>query len=116
MLKETGAELVYMTDTPEPGQNVPDCLATHIDNTTLCNRKQWQALEYTDVRAMEREVAEKYGADIIDTAPAFCAVDVCPAVIGDQVVYFDNSHITASYSKTLKPFLQPALKKILDEA
>ncbi|MFD9326593.1 acyltransferase family protein [Streptomyces sp. NPDC060065] len=116
VFKETGAKLVYMTDTPQPGQNVPDCLATHIDDISLCNRKEWQALEYTEFRAMEREVAEKYGAEIIDTAPAFCAVDVCPAVIGDQVVYFDNSHITSSYSKTLKPFLKPALEEILDKA
>ncbi|MFD3931235.1 acyltransferase family protein [Streptomyces sp. NPDC058614] len=116
VFKETGAKLVYMTDTPQPGQNVPDCLATHIDDISLCNRKEWQALEYTEFRAMEREVAEKYGAEIIDTTPAFCAVDVCPAVIGDQVVYFDNSHITSSYSKTLKPFLKPALEEILDKA
>ncbi|MFE4921335.1 acyltransferase family protein [Streptomyces sp. NPDC001981] len=113
VFKETGAKLVYMTDTPQPGQNIPDCLATHIDDITPCNRKQWQALEYTEFRAMEREVAEKYGADIIDTTPAFCAADVCPAVIGDQVVYFDNSHITSSYSKSLKPFLKPALEQIL---
>ncbi|MGW3494106.1 SGNH hydrolase domain-containing protein [Streptomyces sp. NPDC001020] len=83
---------------------------------TPCNRKQWQALEYPEFRTMEREVAKKYGADIIDTTPAFCTADVCPAVIGDQVVYFDNSHITSSYSKTLKPFLQPALQEILDKA
>lgn len=113
VFKETGAKLVYMTDTPQPGQNIPDCLATHIDDITPCNRKQWQALEYTEFRAMEREVAEKYGADIIDTTAAFCAADVCPAVIGDQVVYFDNSHITSSYSKSLKPFLKPALEQIL---
>ncbi|MBC7274229.1 MAG: acyltransferase, partial [Streptomyces sp.] len=116
VFKETGAQLVYMTDTPQPGRNVPDCLATHMDNTALCNRKQWQALEYTEFRAMEREVAEEYGAEIIDTTPAFCAVDVCPAVIGDQIVYFDNSHITSSYSKTLKPFLQPALEEVLNKA
>jgi peptidoglycan/LPS O-acetylase OafA/YrhL len=116
VFRETGARLVYMTDTPEPGQNVPDCLATHIDKITLCNRKQWQALEYPQFRKMERQVAEKYGADVIDTAPAFCTADVCPAVIGDQVVYFDNSHITSSYSKSLKPFLKPALEAILDEA
>ncbi len=113
VFKETGARLVYMTDTPQPGQNVPDCLATHIDNITPCNRKQWQALEYTEFRAMEREVAEKYGAEIIDTTPAFCAEDVCPAVIGDQIVYFDNSHITSSYAKSLKPFLKPALEEVL---
>ncbi|WP_308286467.1 acyltransferase family protein [Streptomyces griseorubiginosus] len=113
VLKDTGAKLVYMTDTPEPGQNIPDCLATHIDKITLCNRQQWQALEYTRFRTMEREVAEKYGAEIIDTTPAFCAAGVCPAVIGDQIVYFDNSHITSSYSKTLKPFLEPTLKEFL---
>ncbi|MFI7383158.1 acyltransferase family protein [Streptomyces sp. NPDC049813] len=113
---EVGARLVFMTDTPQPGQNVPDCLATHLDDITPCNRKQWQALEYTDFRAMERDVAARHGAEIIDTTPAFCAADVCPSVIGDQVVYFDNSHITSSYSKTLKPFLKPALKEILDKA
>ncbi|MGH1553993.1 SGNH hydrolase domain-containing protein [Streptomyces sp. L7] len=59
----------------------------------------------------------KYNADIIDTTSAFCAADVCPAVIGDRIVYFDNSHITSSYStKTLKPFLKPTLKNILDKA
>ncbi|MEU6348929.1 acyltransferase family protein [Streptomyces sp. NPDC047072] len=113
VLQKTGSQLVYMTDTPQPGQNVPDCLATHLDDATACNRPEWQALEYTDFRAMEKEVAEKYGAEIIDTTDAFCANDVCPSVIGDQVVYYDNSHITSSYSKTLKPFLEPALEKIL---
>ncbi|MFJ6391818.1 acyltransferase family protein [Streptomyces sp. NPDC091972] len=113
VLKATGAELVYMTDTPQPGQNVPDCLATHIDDISSCNRKQYEALEYTDFRTMEREVAEKYGASIIDTVPAFCTKHVCPSVIGDQVVYFDASHITSSYSKTLEPFLKPALEKVL---
>lgn len=116
VFEKTGARLVYMTDTPQPGQNVPDCLATHTDDITPCNRKQWQALEYTEFRAMERKVAEEHGAEIIDTTPAFCSLDVCPSVIGDQLVYYDNSHITSGYSKSLKPFLKPALEGILSDA
>ncbi|MGQ5648935.1 acyltransferase family protein [Streptomyces sp. EKR5.2] len=114
VLQKTGSQLVYMTDTPQPGQNVPDCLATHLDDAAACNRPEWQALEYTDFRAMEKDVAEKYGAKIIDTTDAFCGNDICPSVIGDQVVYYDNSHVTASYSKTVKPYLEPLVKQILD--
>ncbi|MFE2040070.1 acyltransferase family protein [Streptomyces sp. NPDC059477] len=116
VFEETGADLVYMTDTPQPGQNIPDCLATNIDDISPCNREEWQALEYTDFRAMEREVAEQHGARIIDTTPAFCAAGVCPSVIGDHLVYYDDSHITSGYSRTLKPFLKPHLQEILDKA
>ncbi|MGW1542540.1 acyltransferase family protein [Streptomyces sp. NPDC002309] len=113
VFEETGAKLVYMTDTPQPDRNVPDCLATNTDDISSCNRKQWEALEYTEFRAMEREVAEEHQAHIIDTTSAFCALDVCPTVIGEQVVYFDDSHITSTYSKSLKPFLKPTLEKVL---
>nr|WP_202477888.1 acyltransferase family protein [Streptomyces sp. SID5470] len=112
-LEESGAEIVYLTDTPQPGRNVPDCLATHIDDVTACNPAQDKAIEYTDYRAMEQKVAERHGGVVIDTLPAFCADDVCPTVIGDQIVYFDASHITAGYAKSLVPFLQPTLKKVL---
>ncbi|MGX9891304.1 acyltransferase family protein [Streptomyces sp. NPDC002276] len=112
-LPKSGAKLVYLTDTPEPGQNIPDCLAIHSSKVTACNRKKSEALEFSKFRTMEQNVATKYGADIIDTVPLFCARDVCPAVIGDQVVYYDASHITSSYAKTLIPYLKPTLKKVL---
>ncbi|MFE6287602.1 acyltransferase family protein [Streptomyces sp. NPDC057877] len=110
----TGAELVYITDTPQPGTNVPDCLATHIDDISACNPAQGKAIEYPDFRAMEQRVAEAHGAAIIETLPAFCADGVCPTVIADQVVYFDSSHITAGYAKSLVPFLKPTLEKALN--
>ncbi|UIX31444.1 acyltransferase family protein [Streptomyces sp. GQFP] len=113
VLEKNGAQLVYLTDTPEPGQNIPDCLATHTDDVTACNRKESEALEFPKVRAMEQAVAEEHGAYIIDTVPVFCARDVCPAIIGEQVVYYDASHITSGYAKTVIPHLEPTLKKVL---
>ncbi|AKJ11364.1 acyltransferase [Streptomyces incarnatus] len=109
----SGARLLYLTDTPQPGRNVPDCLATHLHDVSACNPTQDQAIEYRDHRATEQRVAEAHGAEVIDTLPAFCASGVCPAVIADQIVYFDASHITAGYAKSLVPFLRPTVQKAL---
>ncbi|WP_369030565.1 acyltransferase family protein [Streptomyces adonidis] len=111
--QDSGARIVYLTDTPQPGRNVPDCLATHTDDIPACNPTQDQAIEFPAFRAMEQKVAKRHGAEIIDTLPVFCADNVCPTVIGDQIVYFDSSHITAGYAKSLVPFLQPTFRKVL---
>lgn len=112
-LEDSGAALIYMTDTPQPGKNVPDCLATHTRDISACNPEQQAAIEFPDFRAMEQKVAVRHGAVVIDVLPAFCANGACPTVISDQIVYFDSSHITAGYAKSLVPFIQPTLKKAL---
>ncbi|MGW4734085.1 acyltransferase family protein [Streptomyces shenzhenensis] len=112
-LKATGADLVYLTDTPYPNFSVPDCLAKNADHLAACNPKAENVIDRAEYRQMEREVAEDYGARVIDTIPAFCAKGYCPAVIGGHVVYWDYSHMSGSYSKSLAPYLRPSLKKVL---
>ncbi|MEV6171128.1 acyltransferase family protein [Streptomyces sp. NPDC051954] len=112
-LKATGANLVYLTDTPYPNFNVPDCLAENSDKLSKCSPKAENIVDRAEFRLMEREVAEEYGFKVIDTIPAFCADGYCPAVIGGHVVYWDYSHMTGSYARSLVPFLQPTFKKVL---
>ncbi|MEW1778966.1 acyltransferase family protein [Streptomyces sp. NPDC086777] len=112
-LKATGAKLVYLTDTPYPGFSVPDCLAEKANDLASCTAKSDKIVDHPANRALERDVAEENGAKVIDTVPAFCSNGYCPAVIGGTVVYFDYSHMTGSYAKSLVPFLQPTFKKIL---
>ncbi len=112
-LRNTGAKLIYMTDTPHPGVNIPDCLATHTSNVAACDRPVDKTVEYPEARAMEREVAQKYGAVVVDVLPAFCTATTCPPVIGGRIVYFDDSHVTASYALALAPFLEPAMRVAL---
>lgn len=112
-LKATGAKLVYMTDAPYPGVNVPNCLAANQKNVAKCSRKVNEAIQFPEFRLLERSVAEKYGAKVIDVLPAFCAQQVCPAVIGNRVVYFDDSHMTATYARSLAPWLNKELKAAL---
>ncbi|MGP5652216.1 SGNH hydrolase domain-containing protein, partial [Glutamicibacter arilaitensis] len=42
---------------------------------------------------------------VVDPTKYFCPDGKCPAVIGETVVYFDASHISATYSKSLAGLL-----------
>jgi hypothetical protein len=54
------------------------------------------------------------GATVVDLAPQFCTGDKCPAVIGNAIVYRDAAaHITATYAKTLAPYLNEQLTAAL---
>ena len=41
----------------------------------------------------------------------FCLRDVCPAVVGNVLVYRNSGHITASYMDTMRPWLERTLRE-----
>ena len=46
------------------------------------------------------------GITTIDTGRFLCTATTCPAVIGTVVVYFDASHMTATYARSIAPFIE----------
>lgn len=112
-LKATGAKLVYLTDTPYPNRSVPDCLAEKADAIGSCSPKAEEVVDRAEFRLMEREAAQAYGFGVVDTIPAFCAKGYCPAVIGGEVVYWDYSHMTGSYSRSLGGYLETKFTSVL---
>jgi peptidoglycan/LPS O-acetylase OafA/YrhL len=112
-LEGTHANLVYVTDTPHPKVNVPDCLVSHVNNVNACSLSIKDAVGFPAARAMEQSVAERHGASIIDVVPWFCAEDVCPPVIGGRVAFFDDSHVTRTYANALIPLFEPKIKAVL---
>ena len=47
-----------------------------------------------------------HAIDMVDT---ICGPQLCPAVVGNIIVWRDNHHLTASYSLALAPYLAPKL-------
>jgi hypothetical protein len=111
-LKATGAKLVYMSDTPQPGISIPDC-PENAANLSVCSQPYDRAIQFGAHRDMEVRVARQFGATIIDVIPAFCTNQVCPPVIDGRVVYFDSSHITTTFVLGLVPYLEPRLRAAL---
>jgi peptidoglycan/LPS O-acetylase OafA/YrhL len=106
--------VVGIRDTPAPGGTnlIPSCLADHPDDYTSCDGKR---IDWLPREPMIRAVAAINDPRItmVNLTNFICAGRKCSAAVGGVVVYFDNSHLTATYAITLAPYLAPALLSAL---
>jgi peptidoglycan/LPS O-acetylase OafA/YrhL len=87
---------IYLTDTPLPRVDIPDCLVA--DRGVACDT----------ARPISAEVAP--GLIPINPTPWLCA-KTCPAVVDGIIAYRDQSHITVAMSKHLSAKLEIALAR-----
>lgn len=108
-LVATGAEVVVIEDTPYPKKDVPTCLAQNVTDTTECVLSPEEA--YSDNARRERSAAaaSAAGATLVDPYRWFCTAEACPVIVGNTIVYTDNSHVSATYSRLLAEVLGEAL-------
>ncbi|MEU7875133.1 acyltransferase family protein [Dactylosporangium sp. NPDC049140] len=108
-LAQLGARPIIMQDTPDPrGVSVPDCVAQHPAAVQQCALKVPTA-EYAARKTAIETAAQPAGISVLDPTEWFCTDTLCPAIIGNTLVYRDGSHVTASYVKLLTPLLTAAL-------
>lgn len=108
---DAGKQVVMFTDTPVPRVDVVDCIAS---NSKTLNRCHYPRNNITNSgrSQVERETIEALGGHYFDIVNLFCT-DVCPSVIGDAIVYFDDDHVTKTYAKTLGPYVGFLMQNVL---
>jgi len=108
---DAGKQVVMFTDTPVPRVDVVDCIAS---NSKTLNRCHYPRNNITNSgrSQVERETIEALGGRYFDIVNLFCT-DVCPSVIGDAIVYFDDDHVTKTYAKTLGPYVGFLMQDVL---
>jgi peptidoglycan/LPS O-acetylase OafA/YrhL len=94
-LQGSSKNLIYISDTPHPLRNIPDCLATQ-------DVKACDTTEKTPNLIID-------GFTQIDPTPWLCT-NVCPAIKDGYVVYRDASHITVDAALGMKENLGVALQ------
>jgi peptidoglycan/LPS O-acetylase OafA/YrhL len=104
--------VVMLADTPEFAESPVYCLSTHLTDTTECAEPRSEMLN-TELVEIQREAGASRGADVVDLTKYFCNDRTCPPVIGDTLVYSDEHHITATFSRQLAPALDAALRPYL---
>jgi hypothetical protein len=107
-LKAPGTKVVYINDTPWPKGNVPECLAGHPGDMRSCAQPTKIAVGSAR-RPMMANAAAEAGAKVVDPMPWFCTLSICPPVVGNTLVYIDDSHVSTPYSKFLAPLLAEQL-------
>ena len=94
-LQGSSNNLIYISDTPRPLRDIPNCLASR--NSQSCDSTEKTPNVIID------------GFKKIDPTSWLCA-EFCPAIKDGYVVYRDGSHISVEASLALKPNLETALK------
>jgi peptidoglycan/LPS O-acetylase OafA/YrhL len=102
-LRSTGAPVALIEDVPHPEKNVPQCVSRSLEHLRECATPRSKALSYPKVNS---RAAEEVGdVRLIDPTPMICLKKVCPAVIGNSLVYRNGSHLTSTYVRSLTPWL-----------
>jgi peptidoglycan/LPS O-acetylase OafA/YrhL len=113
-LRQTGATVVTMLDTPAATGKVPvqRCLATADDPAECDFPSEIGAPERTVVR----QAAKAAGAVVVDPYPVVCPAATCPVVRDDTVVYRDGGHLTKTYVLQQLPWIRTWLDPLLAAA
>jgi hypothetical protein len=110
-----GTNVLVLQDTPFPGRTldtVPDCLAKHRTDQLACSGTPdtWHWMDPLFAAATDLALP---GISPVETSSLLCTDAMCPAVIGSVIVYFDSSHLTATYARSMAPFIEGEIMEAL---
>ncbi len=108
-LKPFAEHVLLLGDSSTPKLLVPYCLAINLTNVPNCLASREEAIRPTRL-GVEREVATKYDIDFIPTSDWTCTDTLCPVIVGNVLMYRDDSHLTATAAEFLSPYVDLALR------
>ena len=94
--------MAVVGDSPYPDFSAPDCVQVNGADSPKCQFATSEAGTAGD--PLQLAGACVPGVEVLDMSAYFCRGGVCPAVIGNVLVYGDH-HMTNTFAKTLAPAL-----------
>jgi peptidoglycan/LPS O-acetylase OafA/YrhL len=110
--RTTTSRIVYLEDTPFPGYDVAGCVAAHLDDVKACNLPLGKGYNWSRFRAVDRALRKLGGVTLVDPAGWICAGKACPAVVGNLLVFRDDSHLSPEFSRWLAPWITSLLDEL----
>jgi peptidoglycan/LPS O-acetylase OafA/YrhL len=100
-------------DTPYANFDVPGCLAqAEWDGHTQCPGAVAAVALSPDVFAAETRAAKNFvDVKVLDLSDQMCGADQCYLEAGGQIIYRDEDHLTASFSRRLADVLLQRLRE-----
>ena len=109
----TGTRIVVVQDDPGVTPDSTACV-TRISYRPTGDCGTPVSVAYRNPDRLAQAAARIPGARVITTRRFFCRGGFCPATIGNVLVYRDTAaHVTASYARTLSPYLAAAIERAL---
>ena len=112
----TGARIVVVEDDPSVSPTSTACV-TRISYSATGDCGTPVAVAYQDPDRLAQAAERIPGARVIRTGRFYCRHGFCPATIGNVLVYRDTAaHTTASYARTMSPYIVEAIEQVLPAA
>jgi hypothetical protein len=111
-LRAIGAPVLVLGPVPDPHSWVPTCVSAHLNDAAACAAPRSQAVNEEGVVA-EKAATEAGGASYVDLSDLFCTPAVCPVIVGNQLVFRDDNHITPEYAAFLGPVMAAVVARVL---
>jgi hypothetical protein len=105
-------QVLVMVDTARTNTDVPGCIAEHPADIRPCALPRSAFEDSFGVR--EAIAAEAAGAGTLDLISSICPAIPCQVVNHGMIVYRDNHHLTATFSASLAPALDAALRPYVE--
>lgn len=102
------SEVAVLADVPDMGETPAICLSANLEDAHACERPRAEVLN-TAVAEVERSAASAGGAAYVDLTDYLCGTSYCPIIIGNELVYRDAHHLTATFSASLAAPLAQSL-------
>lgn len=109
-IKAVSKDVVLIRDQARAPFLPYECVADNGDELENCvfdsaRRREW---------AFDLDAARRAGVKVIDPDRKLCPRGKCASVIGDVLVYRDTYHLSATFSRTLAPWLAARLPGVND--
>ena len=103
--------VVLLRDAPVYPEDPVECLARrkNLDRCVIDHATAFEAVEMDRTQELAPEII------VLDPRPVVCPSDPCPLVMDGRLMYRDQHHLTASYVKSLAPWLRDELLAALQE-
>ncbi len=112
-LNRAGVPVLAIRDNPQPIQGALDCISKNaFKGYESCQNPQSAAL-LSDAQVGAAKLLGSGESQILDFTSVYCRNQKCDAVIGGVIVNRDSNHLTNTFARTLAPYIEARIKKML---
>lgn len=102
LFRTDGIEPIVIADTPYFEREVPGCLAENRSRVDRCAPGDASA-ELQEVEAAIRRIVDDLDVGFVEPRRWLCIDGYCPPIIGNLLVYRDQSHLSETFVQWLTP-------------
>ncbi|QYB00073.1 acyltransferase (plasmid) [Rhodococcus sp. USK10] len=110
-----GTKIIAVADNPAVSDEMLSCVTrfgASSGDLKRCGQSRQEA--FFDEDPLIAAASATPGAEVLDMNDLYCAGNWCPSIVGGVIAYRDTGgHLTATYAKTLAPFMKDRLVALI---